>query len=173
MLHGGMHALKDAVQLLKIVLLCYFQHKVLAMQDQLLFLLLYQSLCSNLASVMIPAHDGGPNLYTHNLLNPRSIGKINSLAALHSSMDSQQQALLTFTQVKQLHYCFYDSWMDPSDRLDNPPRVVVLHNTISSAYKVEKAKSLLPALHSRSLADQQRSMRGTILTSAIIKRLAR
>ena len=78
-----------------------------------------------------------------------------------------------FTQAKQPHYCFYDSWTDPSDRLDNPPRVVVLHNTISSAYKVKKAKSLLPAFHLRSLADQQWSMRGAILTSAIIKRLAR
>ena len=46
-----------------------------------------------------------------------------------------------FTQAKQPHYCFYDSWTDPSDRLDNPPCVVVLHNTISSVYKEKRLKA--------------------------------
>ena len=78
-----------------------------------------------------------------------------------------------FAQAKQPHYRFYDSWTDPSNRLDNPPCVVVLHNMISSAYKEKKAKSLLPAFHSRSLAAHQRSLHGAILTSAIIKLLTR
>ena len=76
----------------------------------------------------------------------------------HFAPQDSQQALLMFTQAKQPHYRFYDSWMDPSNRLDNPPRVVVLHNTISSAYKEKKAKSLLPAFHLWSLTAHQWSM---------------
>ena len=52
------------------------------------------------------------------------------------------------------------------------PYVVVLHNMISSAYKEEKAKSLLPASHFRSLVAHQWSMRGAIFMSAVIEHLA-
>ena len=77
--------------------------------------------------------------------------------------------LLTFAQVEQPHIaaCMVAGQIQAMD-----PHVVVLHNMISSAYKEEKAKSLLPASHFRSLVAHQWSMRGAIFMSAVIEHLA-
>ena len=85
---------------------------------------------------MIPAHDDGRNIYTHNLLSLKFHWQI--VKQRFTPQDSQQ-ALLTFAQVKQPHYRLCDSGTALSDRLDDPSRLVVLHNTISSAYNEKKS----------------------------------
>ena len=99
------------------------------------FLLLYQSLHSNLASVMIPAHDDGPNLYTHNLrsmdkkLSSDSLLKTASRRFWHlHKRSSHITASMIAGWIQAIHYTIL-------------PRVVVLHNTMSSAYKEKKLRA--------------------------------
>ena len=70
--------------------------------------------------------------------------------------------MLTHAKQPQYYRCS-DSWTDPSDRLDNPLCVVMLHNMICSAYEEEKTESWLPAKKcSIALIVHQWSMRTAV-----------